>query len=196
MADHRYTSPWVGGRIEVWTGVFARQRAFSEHCLRQLDDARFFATPGPGMNSCATIVRHIAGNLSSRFTDFLTADGEKSTRDRDAELAPLAPPADGAARAGLRAAIMRDWEAGWSALERTLGALGPDELERIVTIRTVPHSVHAAIARAMDHLAFHGGQISVIARMLVGTERWEWFTIPPGGSRAFNASLGAARPSP
>jgi hypothetical protein len=84
---------------------------------------------------------------------------------------------------------MQRWEQGWSVLFATLGSLTTDDIHKIVTIRSVPHPVHAAIARQLDHYSFHIGQINIIARQLVGTDNWQWFTLPPGGTKAFNEKL-------
>ena len=169
--------------IEAWKAVFLRQRAFGEHAFEQVTDADFFRAPCEGINSIAVIAQHMGGNLHSRFTDFLTADGEKPWRDREAEFAP--PPATGDARAE----ILTRWVTGWQKLFRTLDALTPEDLSREVTIRAVPHTVPMAIARAIDHYAFHTGQMNVIARMFVGTNNWKWFTLAPGSTGAFNAQL-------
>lgn len=160
--------------------VFARQQRFAEHCMAQLDDAQFFAALYPGCNSVAVIAQHLGGNMLSRWTDFLTTDGEKPDRDRDREFA--APPD--------REQVMDDWHRGWAALFTALDALKEDDLMRTVTIRGVPHSVVMAVTRQLDHYGYHVGQIATIARGLVGTEKWQWFTIPPGGSAAFNRLLG------
>jgi hypothetical protein len=180
----KYTTPLPNDLIAVWLSVFERQKAFGEHAFNQLSDEQFFAVLAPGLNSCAIIANHIAGNLISRFTDFLTSDGEKPDRDRDSEFdAPDAHSPEA------RAQIMRRWETGWGVLFNTLSTLTIDDMSKTVTIRSVPHPVHAAMARAMDHYSFHIGQINIIARQLVGTAKWEWFTLPPGGTKAFNARL-------
>lgn len=197
MPDPRYESPHTAPLLDTWTAIFQRQRAFGEHALKQLDNETFFRAPAPGMNSVGVIARHVAGNLLSRFTDFLTTDGEKPWRDREGEFtipslddaSSLDPGARAIELARLRSLVMDDWERGWAALAKTLGALRPEDLVRVVTIRGVPHAVHAALARQIDHYAFHVGQMSVIARMLVGSDRWQWFTIPPGQSPAFNERL-------
>ncbi|RMH10386.1 MAG: DUF1572 domain-containing protein [Planctomycetota bacterium] len=167
--------------------VFARQRAFAEHALDQLSDQQFFTVLAPGLNSAAVLVRHMAGNMLSRWSAFLTTDGEKPTRDRDAELAPLCPPEQEQAR--VRAQLMQQWQQGWETLFDAIEGLTEADLLRTVTIRTVKHSVALALARQLDHYAFHIGQLNIIARALVGTDRWEWFTLPPGGTKAFNAAL-------
>ena len=183
MTDATYSKGLTGDLIRGWVEVFRRQKAFAEHAFNQLDDVGFFASPGEGLNSVAVIVQHLAGNLKSRWSDFLTSDGEKDWRDRDAEFVPPDPSADG------RAALMREWESGWQSLLDALGSLTPADVDNEVTIRGAPHSVHAAIARQLDHYGFHIGQINVIARMHVGADSWQWFTIPPGGTRAFNDAM-------
>lgn len=189
MAERGYESGRSSDLLSTWQAVFERQRAFAEHAFDQLDDAGFFATPAAGINSVAVIARHLGGNMLSRWMDFLASDGEKPDRDRDAELAPFAVTMSDAERASARAEVMRIWEAGWQALFAALDGLGPDDLDRTVTIRGAPHAVHAAIARQLDHYAFHVGQINVIARMHVGSDAWRWFTLPPGGTRAFNDAM-------
>lgn len=180
----QYTTPLPNDLVAVWVSVFKRQKAFAEHAFNQLNDEQFFAILAPGLNSCAVIVNHLAGNMISRFTDFLTTDGEKPDRDRDSE---FDPPAQHTAE--VRARIMERWEQGWGVLLGMLNTLTIDDIGKTVTIRSVPHPVHAAIARQLDHYSFHIGQINIIARQLVGTEHWQWFTLPPGGTKAFNAKL-------
>lgn len=184
MTDLQYSNPLPDDTVAVWIQVFERQKAFGEHAFNQLSDEQFFKVLAPGLNSCAIIANHIGGNLLSRWTDFLTTDGEKPTRDRDSE---FAPPAEHSS--AQRIEIMNRWERGWETLFATLGSLAPEDLNTIVQIRKVGHPVHAAVARAMDHYSFHIGQINIIARLLVGTDRWEWFTLPPSGTEAFNRSL-------
>ncbi len=189
MAEAGYESGLAGDLVSTWRAVFERQRAFAEHAFEQLDDERFFAVVAPGLNSVAVIARHMGGNMLSRWTDFLTTDGEKDTRDRDAELAPFAPSMTPEQRREARARVMDVWARGWAALLAALDGLTEADLSRTVTIRGAPHAVHAAIARQLDHYAFHVGQINVIARQLVGTDRWVWFTLPPGGTREFNERM-------
>ncbi|MFI4897076.1 MAG: DUF1572 family protein, partial [Phycisphaerales bacterium JB059] len=173
----------------TWRAVFERQKAFAEHAFNQLGDEQFFTVLAPGLNSVGVIARHMGANMLSRWTDFLTTDGEKPTRDRDAELAPIDDHTSPEQRSEARARIMDTWERGWSTLFATLDSLTESDLSRTVTIRSAPHSVHGAIARQLDHYAFHVGQINVIARQLVGTDDWTWFTLPPGGTRAFNERM-------
>lgn len=189
MTNARFSENTQTDAVESARTVFIRQKAFAEHAFTQLDDPAFFATLAPGLNPVAVIARHMAGNLLSRWTDFLTADGEKQARDRDAELAPypadLTPPE----RAAARSQIMADWGSGWTALFSALDQLTEADLARTVTIRTVEHSVALAIMRQLDHYAFHVGQINLIARALVGTDNWKWFTLPPGTTAEFNQQL-------
>ncbi|MCA9283483.1 MAG: DUF1572 family protein, partial [Phycisphaerales bacterium] len=170
MSDHRYESAVAGDMISTWRAVFERQRAFAEHAFGQLDDERFFAVVAPGLNSVAVIARHMGGNMLSRWTDFLTTDGEKESRDRDAELEAFPEEMSAEERATTRAQIMDLWSRGWAALSAALDELTDADLGKQVTIRGVPHAVHAALARQLDDYAFHVGQINIIARQLVGTE--------------------------
>ncbi|KAA0216004.1 MAG: DUF1572 domain-containing protein [Leptolyngbya sp. PLA3] len=187
MTDAKFTKDSNPGPVASARIVFARQKAFAEHALDQLNDEQFFTAIAPGLNAPAVVVQHLAGNLFSRWTDFFTTDGEKPTRDRDAEFEPP-QPAPGE-RAGVRARIMQQWEGGWQVLFAALDEMAEADLTRVVTIRAVEHSVALAIARQLDHYAFHVGQLNVIARFMVGTERWKWFTLPPGGTKAFNEQL-------
>ncbi|MBL4810659.1 MAG: DUF1572 family protein [Phycisphaerales bacterium] len=184
QSDKNYQSILPQDTVAVWRQVFERQKSFGEHAFGQLSNEQFFAVLSPGLNSCAVIVNHLAGNMLSRWTDFLTSDGEKANRDRDAE---FEPPAEHSADE--RAKIMGRWGLGWSKLFEAIDSLTAEDLSKIVTIRKVEHPVHAAVARQIDHYSFHIGQINIIARQLVGTEDWQWFTIAPGGTKAFNKEL-------
>ncbi|MEQ8770178.1 MAG: DUF1572 family protein [Phycisphaerales bacterium] len=184
MTNHTYSTPPPADLIPAIKAVFERQKAFGEHAFEQLTDEQFFHAPGEGLNSVAVIAQHVAGNLHSRFTDFLTADGEKPWRDRDSEFRAPEPSGDA------RAETLTKWVTGWQKLFATLDGLTPEDLSREVTIRGVPHAVHTALLRQVDHYAFHVGQMNVIARLQVGSADWTWFTLPPGGTADFNASLG------
>ncbi len=165
--------------------VFMRQRVFAEHCANQLDDTQFFAELAPGLNSVGVTMQHVAGNLISRWTDFLAADGEKPDRDRDAE---FAGPGNDFTES--RRTIEALWSRGWDALSEALDDAEAAAPDAIVTIRDVPHSIPMAIARQIDHYGYHVGQIATVARGLVGNQQWKWFTIAPGNSEVFNRSLG------
>jgi len=188
MSNHAYQAPLPDDTIAVWRQFFERQRAFAMHAFDQLDDEQFFAILAPGLNSCAIIANHLAGNMQSRWTDFLTTDGEKPARDRDCEFdPPTVRTAD--ERAKIRAEIMQRLDQGWSVLFNALGLLTQSDLSKTITIRKVEHPVHAAVLRQIDHYSFHIGQINIIARQLVGTDQWKWFTLAPGATKAFNQSL-------
>ncbi len=184
----RYDTPLELDARDAALTVFRRQRQFAEHCLDQTSDAHFFLRPAPHMNSIAVLVQHLAGNMMSRWGDFDAmlrgeSDGEKPTRDRDGEFAAPPPTAEG------RAALMQAWDAGWRTLEAALEPLTVADFERVVRIRGVPHSVHLAIARQIDHYGAHIGQIAFLARLQAEPETWRYFTIPPGRSAAFNEAM-------
>ena len=176
------------------TGAARRQFAYYKHLgdrvLERLDADQLHWEPVPGGNSVATLAKHLAGNMRSRFVDFLTADGEKPTRDREGEFA-----ADAAAPEVVR---MR-WERGWAAVFAALdevdraGLRDPDGQERIVYIRAKGHTVTEALLRQLCHYGYHVGQMVLLARMLLG-DAWESLSIPRGGSAAYNAASFAAGP--
>lgn len=157
---------------------FRRYASILDQAIAQCADAAFYAVPCANGNSIAMLLAHLAGNLRSRFTDFLTTDGEKPWRDREGEFAQ---------RAYDRAALLRQWTEAWNLLTSTLDALGEPDLDRQVTIRGVPLTVAEALARSSAHLAYHVGQIVLLARIQRGAE-WQWISIPPGGSAAYNAA--------
>lgn len=156
------------------------QRRLVEGAVGQLSDEQIHASIAPGTNSIAVILKHLAGNLRSRWTDFLTSDGEKPDRDRETEFAD-----DGRSR---EEALDR-FVAACEIMFRQVDALAAEDLARTVAIRGQAHTVPRAICRALDHNAYHVGQIVLIAKILAGAQ-WKHLTVAPGGSRAFNASLG------
>jgi len=153
---------------------FRKHKELAEKAFRQVADENLFKKPGEHSNSIAVIIKHVAGNLASRWTDFLTTDGDKPWRDRDAEF--VIGPED------TRARLLTAWEAGWSALFQTLGNLQEADLLKKVTIRREEHTVFQAIHRSLTHTAYHVGQIVYLSR-LVTKDGWEWITIPPGQSQ-------------
>jgi hypothetical protein len=161
---------------------FAKLRATAEGALAQVDDAAFFALPEPSgeTNSIALVVKHVAGNARSRWTDFLTSDGEKPDRHRDTEFELAGDDS--------RAALMAAWARGWQALDDALAPLGPADLERTITIRGEPHTVLQALVRQLVHYGQHVGQIVLLARIARGAE-WRTLSVPRGGTAAFNASM-------
>ncbi len=154
--------------------------------MAQVSDDGFFATLDPDANSIAVLVKHIAGNLRSRWTDFLTSDGEKPDRRRDSEFE--IEPSDS------RAALLERWEAGWRALFAAIEPLEPDDLLRTVTIRGEPHSVLQAISRQLTHYGEHVGQIVLLAKHEAG-KGWRTLSIERGKSEEFNRRQ-IARPRP
>jgi hypothetical protein len=161
---------------------FRRQKELAEKAFRQVADEAFFTKPGEHSNSIAAIIKHVAGNLASRWTDFLTTDGDKPWRDRDAEF--VIGPHD------TRAALLAAWEKGWTAVFQTLGSLQEPDLLKNVTIRREQHTVFQAIHRSLTHTSYHVGQIVYLSRLLT-KEGWQWITIPPGQSRQAKEKGGA-----
>ena len=153
---------------------FRKQKELAEKAFRQVEDQDFFKKPGEHSNSIAIIIKHVAGNLASRWTDFLTTDGDRSWRDRDAEF--VIGPGD------TRQSLLAAWERGWSALIQTLNHLQEADLLKKVMIRREEHTVFQAIHRSLTHTSYHVGQIVYLSR-LVTKEGWEWITIPPGQSQ-------------
>jgi uncharacterized damage-inducible protein DinB len=153
---------------------FRKHKELAEKAFRQVEDENFFKKPGEHSNSIAIIIKHVAGNLASRWTDFLTTDGDKPWRDRDAEFVIGAEDT--------RERLLAAWEAGWSALFQTLGNLQEADLLKTVTIRREEHTVFQAIHRSLTHIAYHVGQIVYLSRLLT-KDNWQWITIPPGQSQ-------------
>jgi uncharacterized damage-inducible protein DinB len=160
---------------------FRKQKQMAEQALAQLDDAAFFRAPAEGSNSVAVIVKHLAGNLKSRWTDFRTTDGEKPWRDRDNEF--VLGPAD------KRERLLAAWEEGWAALFQALGGLTEADATATVMIRGEAHTILQAVHRALTHAAYHAGQILYVAR-LVQPNGWRWITVPPGQSQEVRAKGG------
>ncbi len=164
---------------EIFRGLRGHKR-LADDAIAQLTDEQFFAQPDAESNSVAVIVKHMAGNLRSRFTDFLTTDGEKADRNRDQEF--LTTPDS------TRAALLNWWEQSWQLLFETVNSLGPEDLERTVTIRGQPHSVLQALNRASGHCAYHVGQITFLAKHWKGAD-WKSLSVPKGQSEQVNAQM-------
>jgi len=160
---------------------FSKYRAMAERALEQVDDEGFFASPGAETNSLAVIVKHMAGNLRSRWKDFLTTDGEKPDRYRDMEFELTA--------ADTREALMARWAAGWELVDGALASLTDADLDRTVRIRWEPHTVLAALHRQVTHAAYHVGQITLLARHYA--RDWRSLSIPVGESQAYNERMRA-----
>jgi hypothetical protein len=153
---------------------YDRYRTLGERAIAQIPDGALNALPTPEANSAAMIVRHIGGNLVSRFTDFLTADGEKPWRDRDREFE---------AHEYSSAEVKRFWRDGFAALDEQLSKLTDADLSRTVTIRREPLTVHAALTRSLAHLSYHVGQLVLLGRMHAGA-KWQCLSVPKGESAA------------
>jgi hypothetical protein len=164
--------------VQSFIDEYDRYRILGEKAIAQASDGALNHVPVGDGNSIAMIVRHVSGNLTSRFTDFLTTDGEKPTRDRDGEFV------DGF---WSRDEIASAWSSGFDVVRRELAALGDADLERTVTIRNTPLSVHEALSRSIAHTAMHAGQIILLAKIEAG-DRWTTLSIPRGQSAEYNAN--------
>lgn len=155
---------------------FRGYKRFGEGAMSQLKDEELFITIDPESNSVAILVKHLVGNMRSRFTDFLTSDGEKPDRDQKFEITPRTTRAD----------VMHWWEEGWERVFSTIASLKPDDLLRTVTIRGEPHTVMQAINRQLAHYSAHVGQMVFLAKHLRSSE-WKTLSIPRGKSQEFGA---------
>ncbi len=171
--------------LEDSLAVLRYYKKLAERAMDQAADEDLFAVLDPEANSIAIIVKHMTGNMRSRWTDFLTTDGEKPDRNRDSEF--VDPPAT-------RAALMAEWEAGWARMFETLESLSDDDLARTVTIRGEAHSVMQAINRQLAHYPHHVGQIVLLARHFAG-ERWQCLSVPRNKSAEFNRKVAAGEAS-
>ena len=157
---------------------FRRYKNLADGALSQIDDEAFFRRPGEAVNPVALIVKHLAGNLQSRWADFLTTDGEKPTRNRDNEF--VVEPYDS------RAHLMEKWEAAWGTVFQTVSNLKDDDLNKAVAIRGEPHTVAQALLRGLNHVAYHTGQIAYLSRLW--NPGGKWLTIAPGQSASHQAA--------
>ena len=158
---------------------FRGHKRMGESAMAQLGDADFFVALDPESNSIAALIKHIAGNARSRFTDFLTTDGEKPDRYRDQEFEVSAKTN--------RQEILGWWETGWSYVFSTLESLKPEDVQRTVTIREEQHTVMQALNRALAHYAQHIGQIVFLAKHLRSTQ-WQPLSIPRGKSEDYKVA--------
>src|SRR5215475_5420552 len=156
--------------------AFQANKRLADRAVEQVPDDKLRIALDANTNSIAVIMKHVAGNLSSRWTDFLTTDGEKPWRNRDDEFVDSFT---------VRNELIAYWESGWQRLFDTLGSLTPDDVPKTVSIRGEPHSVPLAIQRSLAHCGYHVGQIMLIARILAG-EHWTTITIPRGASAGYN----------
>jgi len=171
--------------IEDALAIFRQYKQLGERAMAQVSDEQLFALLDDEANSIAIIVKHMTGNMRSRWTDFLTSDGEKPTRNRDGEF--VDPPAT-------RDALMREWEEGWGCVFGAIEPLADADLGRTVTIRGEAHSVMQAINRQLAHYPQHIGQIILLAKHYAG-EQWQTLSVARNRSGEFNRRVAAGEAS-
>ena len=159
---------------------FRGYKRLGEGAMDQLKDEELFLILDPEANSVAIIVKHLAGNMRSRFTDFLTTDGEKPDRHRDQEFELSSEIT--------RADVLRWWESGWACVFSAMEALRPEDVQRTVAIRGEPHTVLQAINRQLAHYAYHVGQIVLLAKHFRSSD-WKSLSVPRGQSEAINRKM-------
>ncbi len=164
---------------EIFRG-FRGHKRLADDAIAQLTEQQFFAQPDAESNSVAIVVKHMAGNLRSRFTDFLTTDGEKPDRNRDQEFLVTSETT--------REELLRWWEQNWQLLFETINSLEPEDLQREITIRAQTHTVLQALNRTAGHCAYHVGQITFLAKHWKGAD-WKSLSVPKGQSEQFNARM-------
>lgn len=178
---HKLTTSYLEDSISL----FRHYKKLAEGAIEQVPDEELFTRLDDEMNSIAIIVKHMAGNMRSRWTDFLTSDGEKPDRNRDNEF--IAPPET-------RAELIKMWNRGWDAVFSALEPLSEADMERTVLIRNEPHSVMQAINRQIAHYAYHVGQIVFLAKHFK-SEAWKSLTVPRNKSAEFNQRVLAGEAS-
>ena len=178
---HKFSSSYVEDSI----ALFRFYKKMAEGAMEQVTDEQLFATLDEEMNSIAIIVKHMTGNMRSRWTDFLTSDGEKPDRNRDTEF--VEPPAT-------REELLKRWNDGWNRVFDALDPLTDSDLERKVEIRGEPHSVMQAINRQIAHYAYHCGQIVFLAKHFKAGE-WKSLSVPRNKSTEFNRKVLAGEAS-
>jgi hypothetical protein len=181
---HRLTTSYNKDSVDL----FRHYKLLAERAIQQCPEESLFAALDDESNSIAIIVKHMTGNMRSRWTDFLTTDGEKPDRNRDSEFEE--PPKN-------RAELIAMWERGWKILFDALEPLNETDLARAVTIRTEPHSVMQAINRQIAHYSYHIGQIVFLAKHFAAKSAGSWtsLTVPRNKSNQFNADVADGRKS-
>jgi hypothetical protein len=168
-----------GPYLEEALGRLRMIRGLAEGAIAQVPPGRWSETLGPEENSVAVVMKHLAGNMRSRWREFLTTDGEKPDRDRDGEFE--------AGEADTPEAVRARWDEGWGMVFAAIEPLGEEDLGRVVTIRGEPHTVLQAVNRQLSHYSYHVGQIVLLARHFAGPG-WRSLSIPKGKSREFEVS--------
>jgi len=181
---HQFTTSYVRDSIDL----FRYYKNLAERAMAQCPDTALFTTLDAESNSISVIVKHMSGNMRSRWSDFLTTDGEKPDRNRDTEFEE--PPKT-------RAELLELWERGWKYVFDALQPLTDADVGRTVTIRNEPHSVMQAINRQVAHYSHHIGQILFLAKHLTFTSmgKWQSLSVPRGQSKQFTADVAAGRKS-
>lgn len=174
--------------IDAFAAEFSRYRTLAESATTQLPWEQLRVALDPEINSIAVIMKHVAGNLRSRWTDPLTSDGEKPWRNRDSEFVD-----DFADRAALAAA----WSSGWAAVESAIASFTDADLARTVQVRGEPHTLVLALTRSLSHTSYHCGQIVQVSRALASRAGlpWRTLTIARGTSAEFNRAMGFDPPA-
>lgn len=167
-------------QLKCWQVEFRKLKTQADRAIAQVRPEDLFRTLDDEANSIAILMKHIAGNMRSRWTNFLTTDGEKSDRNRDSEFV--------IDDSETPESVKQRWEAGWKLLFDNLQALQPADLDRSVIIRGEPQTVPEAIFRQMTHYASHVGQILLLAKHYAG-DRWQTLSVPRGQSEQFNAAM-------
>lgn len=178
---HVFTTSYLADSLSL----FRQYKKMGEGAIAQVTDEQLTTVLDPEMNSIALIVKHMTGNMRSRWTNFLTSDGEKPDRNRDGEF--LEPPST-------RSELMQLWEDGWQRVFQALEPLSDEDLSRSVTIRGEPHSVMQAINRQIAHYAAHVGQIVFLAKHLQHAD-WKSLSVPRGKSQDFTDRVVAGQAS-
>jgi hypothetical protein len=178
---HEFTTSYLTDAI----AIFRHYKKLAEGAMAQVTDAQLTAALDTEANSIAILVKHLGGNMRSRWTDFLTSDGEKPDRNRDAEFE---------APASSRMELMRQWEAGWAALFPALESLTDEQLSQTVRIRGEAHSVMQAIQRQVAHISYHVGQIVLLSKHFQ-CDSWTPLSVPRGQSQEFNRKVLAGEAS-
>ncbi len=178
---HKFSTSY----IEDALSLLRYYKQLTERAMEQVSDEELFTALDEEMNSIAIIAKHIAGNMRSRWTDFLTTDGEKPDRNRDSEFVQPA---------ATRADLMKMWDEGWRCLFNALDPLTDADLERKITIRGEPHSVMQAINRQLAHYPYHVGQVVFLAKHFKASD-WKSLSVPKNKSADFNQKVGSGEAS-
>jgi hypothetical protein len=176
-----FTTSYIRDSLDL----FRYYKKLAERAMDQVTDEQLFITADDESNSIAIVVKHMAGNMRSRWTDFLTTDGEKPDRNRDSEF--IDPPPG-------RRALLEAWEDGWNRVFQAIEPLSDEDLGRTVTIRGEAHSVMQAINRQLAHYSYHVGQIVMLAKHFAH-DRWQSLSVPRNRSQEFNQRVASGQAS-